>query len=96
MKDLNLYTKQEIIDLVKENKITIADFTDSGICPTCFNEENNSILYGDIKSRMIYEDKNIECVLVANPRAEGHVVISTKKHYKDMLELDDVRFKGCI
>lgn len=27
--------------------------------------------------------------LVGNSRAEGHVAISTKKHFKDMLEADD-------
>ena len=30
-----------------------------------------------------------ECVLVGNPRANGHVAISTKKHFKDMMEIDE-------
>ena len=35
------------------------------------------------------EDDNFECFLIGNPRAEGHVAISTKKHFKDMMEIDD-------
>ena len=38
---------------------------------------------------MIYEDEKFECFLVGNPRAIGHTVISTKKHFKDMMEIDD-------
>ena len=38
---------------------------------------------------IIYEDDKFECFLIGNPRAEGHTAISTKKHYKDMMEIDD-------
>lgn len=27
--------------------------------------------------------------LVGNPRADGHVAISTKNYFKDMMEIDD-------
>lgn len=37
----------------------------------------------------IFENDKFECFLVGNPRAEGHVAISTKKHFKDMMEIDD-------
>ena len=89
MNDLKKYNKQELIELVKENKITFVDFTDSGICPTCFDRENNNILYGNNKDKIIYEDEDIECFLVGNPRANGHTAISSKKHYKDMMDIDD-------
>ena len=89
MEDLKKYSKEELIKLIKENKITFVDFTDSGICPTCFDRENNSILYGDNKDKIIYEDEDIECFLVGNPRANGHTAISSKKHYKDMMDIDD-------
>ena len=36
-----------------------------------------------------YEDDKFECFLVGNPRANGHVAISTKKHFKDMMEIDN-------
>ncbi len=38
---------------------------------------------------MLYEDEDFECFFVGNPRADGHVAISTKKHFKDMMEIDD-------
>lgn len=70
-------------------KITNKELTDRGICPTCYDREHNHIVYGDNKNQMLYEDKEIECFLCNNPRAKGHTIISTKKHYKDMLELPD-------
>jgi len=89
MDDLKKYSDEEIIKLIKENKVTAADITDSGICPTCFDKKHNNILYGNNESRMIYENDYFECFLVGNPRALGHAAISTKKHYKDMMEIDD-------
>ena len=68
---------------------TVADVVDSGICPTCFDKRNDHILYGENKDKMLYEDDKFECFLVGNPRAEGHTAISTKKHFKDMMEIDD-------
>ena len=87
--DLKNLTKEKIIELVKEGKVTAADLTDAGICPTCFDKANGGILYGDNTDKIIYEDEEFECFLVGNPRANGHVAISTKKHFKDMMEIDD-------
>ena len=89
MKDLKKYTNEELVELVKQGKIEMSDFVDSGICPTCFDRENNNVLYGDNTDKIIYEDEKFECFLVGNPRADGHVAISTKKHFKDMMEIDD-------
>lgn len=89
MNNLKEMDKEEIIRLIKENKISAADLTDSGICPTCFNNENDGVLYGDNTNKIIYEDDKFECFLVGNPRAEGHVAISTKKHFKNMMEIDN-------
>ncbi len=89
MNNLKKYKDEEIIEMLKKGTITRADFLDSGICPTCFDREHNNIIYGNDSPRMIYEDKDLECFLVENPRAIGHTVIATKKHYKDMMELDD-------
>ncbi len=93
MKNLKELSKEEVIDLIKLGKIGAADLTDSGICPTCFNRENNEVLYGDNSSKMLYEDEMFECFLVGNPRAIGHVAISTKKHFKYMMEIDDYTCK---
>ena len=70
-------------------KITNKELTDRGICPTCYDREHNHIVYGDNKNQMLYEDKEIECFLCNNPRARGHTINSTKKHYKNMLQLPD-------
>ncbi|MBQ9318105.1 MAG: HIT family protein [Bacilli bacterium] len=87
--NLENLTEEEIIKLFKKKEITVADIVDNGICSTCFDNENNHVLFGDNKDRMLYEDDDFECFLVGNPRANGHVAISTKIHYKDMMEIDD-------
>ena len=86
LKDLS---NEEIVKLVKEKEIDVADIVDAGICPTCFDKENNHVLYGDNADKMLYEDDDFECFLVGNPRSNGHTAISTKKHFKDMMEIDD-------
>ena len=89
MDNLKQLSKGDIIALIKEGKVGAAELTDSGICPTCFNKDNAHILYGDISDKILFEDDDIECFLVGNPRANGHCAISTKKHYKDMMDIDD-------
>ena len=69
--------------------LTPAMLTDAGICPTCFNSEHDNCIYGDNSDKVLFENDNIECFLVGNPRAEGHTAISSKKHYKDMMEIPD-------
>ncbi|MBE6542549.1 MAG: HIT domain-containing protein [Ruminococcaceae bacterium] len=70
-------------------KLTPAELVDRGICPTCFNRENGGIIYGDNSDTLIYEDSDIECFFVKNPRADGHMCISTVEHYHDMSEAPD-------
>lgn len=89
MDNLKEFSEEEIVKMIKENKVSASDLVDSGICPTCFDKRNNQILYGDNRDKMLYEDDKFECFLVGNPRAEGHTAISTKKHFKDMMEIDD-------
>lgn len=89
MDNLKNLSNEEIIILIKQGKIGVADIIDSGICPTCFNKENDNVLYGDETDKIIFENDNLKAFLVGNPRALGHVAISTKKHYKDMMEADD-------
>ena len=73
----------------KMEKITNKELTDQGICPTCYDRKHNHIVFGDNSKQMLYKDKEIECFLCNNPRSKGHTIISTEKHYKDMLELPD-------
>lgn len=89
MDNLKEFKNEEICEMIREGKVGTADLTDSGICPTCFNKENDGVLFGNDKDKMIYQDEDVECFLVGNPRAEGHVAISTKKHFKDMMDIDD-------
>lgn len=89
MDNLKQLKNEEIINLIKNEKISVADFVDSGICPTCFDKQNKHVLYGNNTDKMIFENDKFECFFVGNPRAEGHVLISTKKHFKDMMEIDD-------
>ena len=70
-------------------KLTPAMLTDQGICPTCYDREHNNCIYGDCSDMVLFENDNFECLLVGNPRADGHTIISSKKHYKDMMELPD-------
>jgi diadenosine tetraphosphate (Ap4A) HIT family hydrolase len=70
-------------------KLSPGELTDIGICPTCFNRQHNGVLYGDNSDKLVYEDEDIECFFVGNPRSDGHMAISTIKHYHDMSEAPD-------
>ena len=70
-------------------KLSPGELTDMGICPTCFNRECGGALYGDNSDKLIYEDEDIECFFVGNPRAPGHMCISTVEHFHDMSEAPD-------
>jgi hypothetical protein len=59
MNNLKDYSTSEIIKMIEEGKVTNADLTDSGICPTCFNKQNNDCLYGDNTSKILYEDEDL-------------------------------------
>lgn len=86
MDNLKEFSDEEIVKMIEDGKVTNADLTDSGICPTCFDREHNNCLYGDNSSKILYEDEDIECYFVGNPRADGHAVVAPKKHYKDLME----------
>jgi diadenosine tetraphosphate (Ap4A) HIT family hydrolase len=79
-------TENEIKKLLK---LTPAELTDMGICPTCFDRLSGGRLYGDNSDALFYEDEDIECFLVKNPRAAGHACISSVTHYHDMSEAPD-------
>lgn len=70
-------------------KLTAAELVDRGICPTCYDRTHGHSLYGDPASRMLYENERFECMLIGNPRAEGHTVLVSREHYKDMMEIPD-------
>ena len=61
MNNLNKISNKQIIELLRNQTIAVADIVDSGICPTCFDKENNHILYGNNSNRIIYENDKYEC-----------------------------------
>ena len=79
----------EELDIHLLKNLSPGELTDMGICPTCFDRATNKLLYGDDSQLKTYEDKDIECLFVPNPRAEGHMMISTKQHFHDMSEAPD-------
>lgn len=90
LKDFWNKVKNPINDILKNNgNISPAILTDLGICPTCYDTENNNCLYGDVTDRFLFENANYQCFLCNTPRADGHVIISTKVHYKDMMDIPD-------
>lgn len=70
-------------------KLSPKELVDMGVCPTCLNRETGGALYGESADKMLYEDDDIECFFVGNPRAAGHMCISTVQHYHDMSEAPD-------
>lgn len=70
-------------------KLSAGELVDLGICPTCFNRLHDGALYGDNTDKLVYQDGDIECFFVGNPRADGHMCISTIEHYHDMSEAPD-------
>ena len=80
----------EEIDIEALKHFSRKDFIDGGvICPTCFDKFTNHMLYGDDSNRKTFEDEDIECSFVPDPRAKGHMIISTQDHYRDMSETPD-------
>ena len=77
------------LDVEKLCQMSPGQLTDMGICPTCFDRASGNKLYGDDSQLKTYEDEDIECLFVPNPRAEGHMMISTKQHYHDLSEAPD-------
>ncbi len=47
------------------------------------------IASGQIPSETIYEDSDFRVILDLNPAAKGHALILPKKHFKDIMDLDD-------
>ena len=47
------------------------------------------IIKGDIPSYKLYEDDLVICFLDVNPDTVGHCLIVPKKHYKDLVDIDN-------
>ena len=84
--DLRNLEDDELVELVKQGKVDKRELTDSWICPTCWNKSHNQVLYGDCSRMVVFENYLIEAMLVDDPRANGHMIISSQAHYKDWSE----------
>lgn len=47
------------------------------------------IVNGTIPSYTIYEDDVVKCFLDINPNSVGHTLIIPKKHYNDIVDIDN-------
>ena len=47
------------------------------------------IVNNEIKSHTIYENELVKVLLDANPETNGHMLIIPKKHYQNILDLDE-------
>lgn len=47
------------------------------------------IINGDIKSYTIYEDDLVKVFLDVNPNTNGHMLLVPKKHYNNIMDLDE-------
>ena len=83
MKTANQFSREELL------RLSPGQLVDLGISPTCFDRDNGGALYGDNSDKLLYEDEDIECFFVGNPRADGHMCIATVEHYHDMSEAPD-------
>ena len=44
MNDLKKYPEEEIQKLIINGEVSVRDIVDSGICPTCFDKNNNHFI----------------------------------------------------
>ncbi len=55
------------------------------------------IIGGEIPSSTVYEDDDFKVIMDISPAAKGHTIILTKKHFANLLELEDkVAEKGLV
>jgi len=48
------------------------------------------IVNGEIPSKQVYEDELFRVIMDVSPATKGHVLILTKKHYRDIFDLADL------
>jgi histidine triad (HIT) family protein len=47
------------------------------------------IIAGEIPSATVYEDKNFRVIMDISPAAKGHMIMLSKRHCENLLDLDD-------
>lgn len=46
------------------------------------------IINNEIPCKNIYEDDIVKVIMDVNPRSNGHLLVISKKHYQDLLDID--------
>ena len=78
--DIKGLSNEEIKKLVIEGRVSNADINDAGICPTCFNEENDYVLLGNSP---YLNDSDI----INTGKSETHKEKENKKETKEKHEV---------
>ena len=47
------------------------------------------IIKGELPSKTVYEDELIKVIMNINPATDGHLLVLPKKHYTNILDVDD-------
>ena len=56
------------------------------MCITC------KIINGEIPSKKIYEDEDVLAILDISQATKGHTLVLPKKHYSNLLEIEDYEY----
>ncbi len=51
------------------------------------------IINGEIPCKKIYEDEEVVVIMDVNPRSNGHLLVLPKKHYQDIMDIEDNTIK---
>ena len=54
------------------------------------------IIAGELPSKTIYEDDLIKIIMNINPSTNGHLLVLPKKHYLNIMDIDDDVLEHCI
>lgn len=92
MEFLKTSSDKEITRLVKEHFIDDTDLIEVGICPVCFDSRNDHVLYQNIGYRLFFENEEYECFLFYHLDRIEKIFIYPKKHFSDLMELDNSEF----
>ena len=50
------------------------------------------IINGEIPSKKIYEDEDVLAILDISQATKGHTLVMPKKHFKNILEIEDYEY----
>ena len=54
------------------------------------------IIAGEIPSATVFEDENFKVIMDISPAAKGHMIMLSKRHCENLLELDDATASSAL